>query len=311
MSAPWLLIDSGNSRIKWAFAPGIPPANWCAAQPAFLASGAITHEHWHHLANDIGRQWQTLATNTLQPATSESPLGGPIIAEAFSTATKASTSPCPTPQGIWLSNVAGEPAEQAVRMALQTLWGMAASDHLKVLHSSATAAGVINHYVTPSHLGTDRWASLIGARAAYPGKHLLIATLGTATTVDALSATGEFLGGVIAPGPAMMLSSLAQGTAQLPHIDADTHATTHPSLEFADNTHDALIAGCLGSQAGLIERNHAALQRDLGGPVHCVLAGGARGLLTPSLSIPFTEHDSLVLAGLYQLASHPSDCGDR
>ncbi|PSB91730.1 type III pantothenate kinase [Candidatus Pandoraea novymonadis] len=306
MSTPCLLIDSGNSRIKWAFAPGILPTNWSASQPRFLASGSIMHDNWSNLANDIGIQWLTLTANTIQPDISKHPTRECAIAETNSFRTEVKPSMCSVPHGIWLSNVAGKLAEQTVRMALRTLWGRAAHDHLQVIHSSAEAACVINHYTPPSCLGTDRWASLIGAHAAYRGEHLLIVTLGTTTTLDYLSATGEFLGGVIAPGPAMMLSSLAQGTAQLPYINIE-NKKIEPWLRFAKNTHDALIAGCLGAQAGLIERSHAALQRDLGGPVRCILSGGARSMITQLLSIKFTEHDSLVLAGLYQLASKRFD----
>ncbi|GAB3625717.1 type III pantothenate kinase [Pandoraea terrae] len=301
MSAPWLLIDAGNSRIKWALAPGRKPAGWRAAQPAFLASGAVAHAQWRSLAGDIRAQWPAPDTRLAPPlgATPGLPIGQPDRPGGIA---------CPAPAGVWVSNVAGEAADQAVRVTLQTLWGVGPPAPLNVLRSTAAAGGIVNRYADPSQLGTDRWASLIGAHAAFPGEHLLIVTLGTATTVEALTSAGEFLGGVIAPGPALMLSSLAQGTAQLPNVTADTPAL---ATGFAVNTHDALISGCLGAQAGLVERCHASLQRDLGGAVRCVLAGGARRLLAPMLSIPFTEHDHLVLAGLYEIAVHPATGGDR
>ncbi|WP_084656509.1 type III pantothenate kinase [Pandoraea norimbergensis] len=301
--APWLLVDAGNSRIKWALAPAERPDDWRAASPAFLASGAVDHAEWRTLATQIRAGWSALAGGT-SGRPSASPSDAPHF--ALNTAPLAIGQGgqddgfiCPEPAGVWLTNVAGDAAEQAVRMTLQTLWGMASSDWLQVLHASETRAGVRNGYDTPTQLGSDRWASLIGAHAAWPGEHLLIVTLGTATTVEALRADGDYLGGLIAPGPALMLRSLAQGTAQLPTLDA-----TMPSggQDFARNTADAILRGCLAAQAGLVERNHAQLQARLGAPVRCVLSGGARQALAQTLTLPFTDHDQLVPAGLYEVA---------
>lgn len=283
MKAPWLLVDAGNSRIKWALAPATPPADWHAAAPTFLAAGAVDHADWQNLAGDIRTHWSAL-WSTLDDTAQAGETTGFV---------------CPPPAGVWLSNVAGDAAEQAVRMTLQTLWGMASDDWLQVLRASEERAGVRNSYDTPSQLGSDRWATLIGAHAAWPGEHLLIVTLGTATTVEALHADGSFLGGLIAPGPALMLQSLAQGTAQLPSVDA----ITPPHGDgFSRNTRDALVSGCLGAQAGLVERSHTELQQRLGASVRCVLSGGARQWLASALTIPHTEHDRLVLAGLYEVA---------
>lgn len=294
-NAPWLLVDAGNSRIKWALAPAKRPADWRAAAPAFLASGAVDHTEWRTLATQIRAGWSAMAngatdTSHFAPNTTPLAIGQGGQDDGFI---------CPEPAGVWLTNVAGDAAEQAVRMTLQTLWGMASADWLQVLRASDARAGVRNSYDVPEQLGSDRWASLIGAHAAWPGEHLLIVTLGTATTVEALRADGQYLGGLIAPGPALMLRSLAQGTAQLPTLDA---AMPSGGQDFARNTTDAILRGCLAAQAGLVERNHAQLQARLGAPVRCVLSGGARQALAQTLTLPFTEHDQLVPAGLYEVA---------
>lgn len=294
-NAPWLLIDAGNSRIKWALAPAVRPAEWRAASPSFLASGAVDHAEWRTLATQIRAGWAALATGTggdahFAPNTAPLAIGQGGQDDGFI---------CPAPTGVWLTNVAGESAEQAVRMTLQTLWGMASADWLQVLRASESRAGVRNGYHTPTQLGSDRWASLIGAHAAWPGEHLLIVTLGTATTVEALRADGDYLGGLIAPGPALMLQSLAQGTAQLPTLDA---TMSSGGQAFARSTSDAILRGCAAAQAGLVERSHAQLEAQLGAPVRCVLSGGARQALAQTLTLPFTEHDQLVPAGLYEVA---------
>ncbi|QHE90751.1 type III pantothenate kinase [Pandoraea fibrosis] len=299
---PWLLVDAGNSRIKWALAPAMRPADWRAASPSFLASGAVDHAEWRTLATQIRAGWAAMTSGSghdahFAPNTAPLAIGQGGQDEGFI---------CPAPAGVWLANVAGDAAEQAVRMTLQTLWGMASSDWLQVLRASESRAGVRNGYHTPTQLGSDRWASLIGAHAAWPGEHLLIVTLGTATTVEALRADGNYLGGLIAPGPALMLQSLAQGTAQLPTLDA---ATPSGGQDFARSTADAILRGCAAAQAGLVERSHAQLQAQLGAPVRCVLSGGARQALAQTLTLPFTEHDQLVPAGLYEVALRAADAG--
>ncbi|APD11113.1 hypothetical protein UC34_25130 [Pandoraea vervacti] len=327
-AAPWLLVDAGNSRIKWALAPATRPANWRAAAPSFLASGAVDHAQWRLLATQIRAGWATLSSNVPDASGAAGashdaddaddadasgvsaadrrrsdrhpfPNTAPLALGQAGRSTQDDDFVCPAPTGVWLTNVAGEAAEQAVRMTLQTLWGMASADWLQVLQASESGAGVRNGYREPSQLGSDRWASLIGAHAAWPDEHLLIVTLGTATTVEALRSDGQYLGGLIAPGPALMLQSLAQGTAQLPTIEATTPSG---GQAFARSTAEAILRGCAASQAGLVERSHAQLESQLGATVRCVLSGGARHALAHALTLPFTEHDQLVTAGLYEVA---------
>jgi len=79
-------------------------------------------------------------------------------------------------------------------------------------------------------------------------------------------------------------------TALLPAVDKADRARV-----FADNTHDAIISGCLSAQLGAIM--HAYEQRT-DPSARCVLSGGAAHYLGPYLSIPFDAVDNLVLLGL-------------
>lgn len=74
-------------------------------------------------------------------------------------------------------------------------------------------------YSTPSTLGSDRIAAVVGARAEHPGKNLLIIDAGTAITYDFLSADGVFHGGNIAPGKQMRFQALHDFTQRLPLIN--------------------------------------------------------------------------------------------
>ena len=239
-----LLIDAGNTRVKWALAPAMPgkPGEW-------VESGAVAREALPTLA----AHWK----------------GRHVMR-------------------VVLSNVAGE----AVRKDLAAVLGHCFGPHeppLEVFVSSALRAGLRNGYRTPGQLGSDRFASSIGARALFPGQALIVATCGTATTIDAISGEGVFIGGMILPGLRLMASALATHTAQLPEV-AQRMGSDMP---FADNTEEAIVLGCMSAQAGAIER---ALARHPG--ARCIISGGAARMLAPFLAAPAELVDNLVLIGL-------------
>ena len=79
------------------------------------------------------------------------------------------------------------------------------------IRSTQRAHGVTNSYRDTWRLGADRWVSAIGAHALATGA-VVIANVGTALTIDAVSASGRHRGGAIVPGPATMVASLLSGT---------------------------------------------------------------------------------------------------
>lgn len=187
-----------------------------------------------------------------------------------------------------ISNVAG--AAIATQLTQQLAACGIAPAALRWFQSVPACAGVRNGYRQPQQLGSDRFASLIGARHLFPQEPLLVVTCGTATTIDALEADGTFIGGMILPGLGTMAQSLALKTAQLPSVHADT-----TDQLFADNTQDAIISGCINAQAGAITR---ALTRRAGPPARCILSGGAAAYIAPHLAVPCDMVNNLVLIGL-------------
>ena len=233
-----LLVDAGNTRVKWAL------AQETAAPGEWIASGAAPHAD----LDAAGAGWQ-----------------GQGVTRAI------------------VANVAGID----VRERLAHLLGPIATEWFV---SSAERAGLVNGYREPERLGCDRFAAAIGACALAPGQALVVATCGTATTIDAVSADGRFVGGMILPGLALMAGSLARNTAQLPQA---TTGGAPPPL-FADNTNDAIVSGCLSAQAGAIER--AVAQH---GASACIVSGGAAPLIAPALKIAHSLVDNIVLVGLH------------
>ena len=240
-----LLIDAGNTRVKWALADtGAAPGVWAA-------SGAALHAELDTLAAGWAGQDVTR---------------------------------------VIVANVAGA----AMQARLRALLPPAA--RLDWFASLPVLGGLRNAYRNPAQLGCDRFAAALGARALAPGQSLIVATCGTATTIDAIGADSVFLGGMILPGLGLMASALARNTAQLPQIAPGARL----AQGFADNTDDAIQSGCLGAQAGAIERACA-----LHGGALCLLSGGAAPFIAPALSIEHRMVDNIVLVGLHASATFP------
>ncbi len=256
-----LLIDAGNTRIKWAVADSHAHASEGLAR--WVASGAVPHGD----ATQLGDAWQDFGI-----------------------------------ERVLVSNVAGAGMRAHIERALLRATGVRPVP-VEWFASVASLAGVRNGYRNPAQLGCDRFASAIGAHALYPNQAMIVATCGTATTVDALSADGMFIGGMILPGLGLMAMSLARNTAQLPQVDDQISIAQC----FADNTDDAIISGCIAAQAGAIERATAELARTQG-RVRCVLSGGARAMIAPHLSVRCDIIDNLVLIGLHASAIGGRKC---
>jgi type III pantothenate kinase len=237
--APALLIDAGNTRIKWGV----------VRQSEWLAEGVVPHD---------------------QAAV----MGQVAIAQ-------------PGLARVLCANVAGADAAARIAAALQGL-----APTIEWVQSAAQCCGVRNLYEQPTQLGVDRWAALIGARAAHRATCLVV-TAGTATTIDMLDADGVFTGGLILPGEDLMRRSLARDTAQLPL--AEGHFREAPR-----NTADAIVSGCRAAQVGAITRMFERIAHTP--DALCLLNGGAAARIEKLLAIPFRRIDNLVLKGLARMA---------
>ncbi len=166
--------------------------------------------------------------------------------------------------------------------------------------SSAQEAGLTNGYDHPSRLGADRWVAMIGARHRLLrrgiNKPCIVVMVGTAVTVEAIDASGKFLGGIILPGHGIMLRALESGTAGL-------HVPTGDVKDFPTNTSDALTSGGTFAIAGAIQRMVENITRHCGQAPECIMTGGAGWKMVPSMSVHVELVESLIFDGLLEIAS--------
>lgn len=189
------------------------------------------------------------------------------------------------PERILISNVAGDGAHQ-----LLVNWTSIFEAEPLWLKGEAERCGVTSRYQRPEQLGADRWASLVAARGLHQGACLVV-NAGTATTVDLLSAQGEFLGGLILPGVDLMRFVLHEHTGRLPLQEGRFERTPR-------NTLDAIETGCRHAQAGAVER----MYRVAGAQTLCLVSGGAGNTLIEQLDFPCQYVENLVLEGLARIA---------
>lgn len=144
----------------------------------------------------------------------------------------------------------------------------------------------------PHELGADR---LVNAIAAYDrfGDVCAVVDFGTAITFDAVSADGEYLGGVIGPGIQISMQALTERAARLPNVDL-----AEPSGVIGTTTQASLQSGMVYGFAGAIDAIASRIRVDLGGEVAFVATGGMAASITPFCNEVDEVDEMLTLTGL-------------
>lgn len=250
MSAMLLLIDIGNTRIKWAR----------LSQGTVGEQSAAVHANWTR--DDFIRQ-------------------------VLNSGARAGR--------VLIANVGGKRMGDLARSALAEAWQV----EPEFMQSPASGAGIRNAYPEPANLGVDRWLAMLGGRALEPGP-ICVVSVGTAMTIDGLDASGQHLGGVIVPGPDLMVGSLLKNTSEIARRTSGGQAK---EALFADNTLGAIQQGAVQALAALVDRAVATLQRQLGQAPALLLTGGASSRLLGAIRSPGREIPDLVLRGLAVVAA--------
>src|SRR5204862_8220086 len=131
-----------------------------------------------------------------------------------------------------------------------------------------TNAGMPILYKNPAEVGADRIANSLAGYEQYgraAGRPLIVADLGTATTFDAVTAKGEYLGGVICPGPQIAAEALFQRAARLPRVDV-----RKPPTVIGQSTVGAIESGLFYGYLGLVEGIITRMSVELGGSARTI-----------------------------------------
>ena len=149
-------------------------------------------------------------------------------------------------------------------------------------------------YRNPLEVGSDRIANAIAGTQMYPNENLLILDLGTATTVDAISAGRDYLGGVIIPGLRMSMQALDQGTARLSSVEIRKAEST-----LGRSTAASIQSGLYHGHLGALNEIMAGVCRDaFDGQRPRVLATGGFSSLFADTGLFDEAIPDLVLRGL-------------
>lgn len=199
------------------------------------------------------------------------------------------------PVRVLVCNVAGAKLADALYDWVKNRWQL----HTEFTKAQKQGYGVTNSYPRADRLGADRWIALVAARHLVGAAPVCVVDCGTAITADVLDASGQHLGGLIAPGLAVMCNALSRDTAGVGTL----HQTfPPPELTLATDTQNGVLVGTRLAAAALLDRVMDDAQRRLGTAVNGVMTGGDAPALLPLLHTSFRHEPQLVLDGLARIA---------
>ncbi len=147
-------------------------------------------------------------------------------------------------------------------------------------------------YENPLEVGADRITAAVAAFEKYGGPAIVV-DFGTATTFDAISAKGEYLGGAIAPGIQIAAEALYLKTARLPRIEI-----RKPKRAIGRTTVSSMQSGLYFGYVGLVTNTIAEIRKELGEKARVVATGGFGSQVAAELPAIEAYEPDLVLDGL-------------
>jgi type III pantothenate kinase len=175
-----------------------------------------------------------------------------------------------------------------VRKTVRAVW------KLEILElNPQTIRGVGIDYPKPNSIGPDRLANAVAARRRF-GAPVVVVDFGTAVTFDVVDASGNYVGGIIAPGLAAMTDYLHEKTALLPKIKIREIKSA-----IGKSTEHAMLVGAVHGYRGLVRELIGELKRELGVKhLPVVATGGYAKLIAAKLPEISAVAPDLTLEGL-------------
>jgi type III pantothenate kinase len=164
--------------------------------------------------------------------------------------------------------------------------------HTGLVVDAGVKTGVRIRYDTPRDVGADRVADAAAVRALYSVPACVV-DFGTATTFDAVSEEGDYLGGAIAPGIGIAALALFERTAKLPRVELN-----RPPSVIGRNTPHAIQSGLLFGYVGLVEGMVARFKAELGPETRVIATGGLAEIIARETNVIEVVDPWLTLHGL-------------
>lgn len=189
-------------------------------------------------------------------------------------------------RGVAISSVVPDITHTFEKMAVKYL------DCEPVVVTSALDLGITVLYDNPAVVGADRLCNAVGGFFKYGGP-LNIVDFGTATTFDVVSADGEYLGGIIAPGIEMSALILHRRAAKLPRV-----YLSFPEKIIGRSTETSIQSGLMYGAVEMVEGFTARISEELGQSTKNIATGGLARLLLGHLRTAYQLDPYLTLEGL-------------
>ncbi|WP_417515223.1 type III pantothenate kinase [Minwuia sp.] len=145
-------------------------------------------------------------------------------------------------------------------------------------------------------VGADRLVNAVGAHIHYGGPAIIL-DFGTATTFDVIDESGNYHGGVIAPGINLSLQALHMAAAKLPRI-----AIERPTKVIGDDTESAMLSGVYYGYVGLIEGLVTRIKQDFGKPMKVIATGGLAVMFSDGTDALDSIDRDLTMRGLLEIS---------
>ena len=158
--------------------------------------------------------------------------------------------------------------------------------------------GIVIDTANPAEVGADRIVNAVGAYRRHR-RSLIVIDFGTATTFDAISAEGAYLGGAISPGIMIAAEALFMKASKLPRVEI----FQPPAAVVGRDTHASIQSGVIFGYAGLVDGMVRRMRAEMGGRPGVVATGGLAGLMQRVSETIETVEPDLTLEGLRIIAA--------
>lgn len=145
----------------------------------------------------------------------------------------------------------------------------------------------------PKEVGADRIANAAAAQHMFDGHAVIVVDFGTALTLDAVSAKGEYLGGAIAPGIDTSSTALFQSTAQIRRVEL-----VAPPSAIGKSTVTSVQSGIIYGTAALVDGLVERVSKEIGGDASVVATGGLAPMVIEHCHRVDVIEPNLTLTGL-------------